>query len=145
MPKFRSGPSAAYAASLAANEVQKQSARVPPPPPPLTAYIYALVDPLSHLVRYVGQTTNLDARYLSHCSGKDKCTGEWVRSLPQSPTLVILQTVEHKKVKRNELPDITETIAVETKWLKRFRRTIINKRTRENSVHTWDCLTNPDE
>lgn len=142
MPKFRSGPSAVYAASLAANEVQKQTARVAPP---LTSHIYALVDPLSHLVRYVGQTTNLDARYLSHCSGKDKCTGEWVRSLPQSPTLVILQTVEHKKVKRNELPDITETIAVETKWLKRFRRTIINKRTRENSRTTWDWLVNPGE
>jgi len=37
-------------------------------------YIYALVDPLTHIVRYVGQTGNLDSRYRVHCSGRDSAT-----------------------------------------------------------------------
>jgi predicted GIY-YIG superfamily endonuclease len=142
MPKFKSGPSVGYAASLAA-DAAKRSVR--PAPVSRTAYIYALVDPLTHLVCYVGQTENLKHRYFNHCSGKDACTGEWVRSLPQSPTLVILQTVECKRVPRNGLSDIKESTVAETKWLKRFRRTIINRRTRDNSAHTWDWLVNPDE
>jgi predicted GIY-YIG superfamily endonuclease len=55
-------------------------------------YIYALIDPLTHLVRYVGQTSDLDKRYRIHCSGKDAATGEWVRSLPQPPILALLET-----------------------------------------------------
>ena len=62
-------------------------------------YIYVLVDPVSHLVRYVGQTVNLDTRYREHCNG-DKCTGEWVRSLSQPPALILLESGEQRDIPR---------------------------------------------
>jgi hypothetical protein len=115
-------------------------------------FIYALVDPLTHLVRYVGQTMRMDPRYRVHCSGKDPSTGMWVRSLPQAPILVLLETVEQKIVPckglastRSNSQLIKASTIAETKWIKRFRRTLINTRTRENSRSTWDWLTNPDE
>lgn len=141
MPRFRSGPSASYAAALAADAAKKQAARAP------TGYVYALVNPLTHLVRYVGQTTDIDKRYRSHCSGKDVGTSDWVRSMRQSPILVILETVEHRTVpcKGSGAGSLNATTIAETKWIKRFRRTILNTRTRENSATTWDWLKNPDE
>ncbi len=33
----------------------------------------------------------------------------------------------------------------ETKWIKRFRRTLVNKRTRDNAPLIWDSLVNPTE
>jgi hypothetical protein len=39
--------------------------------------VYGLIDPVSHLVRYVGQTVNLDSRYWVHCNGKDHCPAAW--------------------------------------------------------------------
>jgi GIY-YIG catalytic domain len=114
-------------------------------------YIYALIDPLTHLVRYVGQAVNLKQRYWTHCSGKDACTGPWVKTLDQPPILVILETVNRTRV-RQKLPPKSGHIGrislgtiAETKWIKRFRRTIINRKTRQNSATTWDWLVNPDE
>ena len=115
-------------------------------------YIYALVDPLNHLVRYVGKTANLDARYRVHCSGKDGSTGVWVKSLPQPPVLVLLETVEEKTVPVKGVSSarcnsqlIQASTVAETKWIKRFRRTALNTRTRENSRTTWDWLVNSGE
>ncbi|MGE5113602.1 MAG: GIY-YIG nuclease family protein [Acidobacteriaceae bacterium] len=105
-----------------------------------TSCVYALVDPNTHLVRYVGQTQELEQRYALHCSASGGCTAEWVQSLvPLKPVLVLLAEVEHPDF--DNYP-VTEA---ETKWIKRFRRTILNVRTRQNSPSTWDRLTNPDE
>jgi hypothetical protein len=87
-----------------------------------------------------------------HCSGKDSATGTWVKSLPQAPALVLLETAEEKTVPikgiaaaRGNSQLIQVSTVAETKWIKRFRRTILNARTRENSRTTWDWLLNPDE
>ena len=104
------------------------------------SYVYALVDPKTHLVRYVGQTQQLEQRHAVHCSGSGGCTAEWVRSLmPLKPVLVSLAAVEHSFY--YSYPATVE----ETKWIKRFRRTVLNVRTRKNSPSTWDGLINPDE
>lgn len=114
-------------------------------------YIYALVDPTSHLVRYVGQAADLQQRYRSHCAGyESNTTSAWVKSLHQPPILVILETIEdadkrrHFRGVRNEHGVRICTVA-ETKWIKRFRRTLLNKNQRLNSAATWDWLINPDE
>jgi hypothetical protein len=111
--------------------------------------VYALVDPESHLVRYVGQTTDVIKRYREHCSGKSH-TGDWVRSLTAPPQLVILETVSDCLVrvpgstgKNNNKDFVKLGVSTETKWLKRFRRTVINRRMRDNSRTTWDWLVNP--
>src|SRR5271157_1261868 len=101
--------------------------------------IYALVDPETHLVRYVGQTTQLKRRYKRHCSAKDRCTADWVRSLDRAPQLVVLETARiapFPGTSRVFIPG--DTTRAETKWLKRFRRTIINRKLRDNSPTTWD-------
>jgi predicted GIY-YIG superfamily endonuclease len=99
-------------------------------------YIYALVDPTTRIVRYVGQTANLQERYALHCSGKEATTGEWVRSLVWvKPFLLILDTIT----------DSAKVTATETKWIKRFRRTVLNKKRRNNDRATWDSLVNPGE
>ena len=57
-------------------------------------YVYDLVDPVSHLVRYVGLTTRpIEERYRFHCKGwgKESPTAAWVRSLPYPPILVVLR------------------------------------------------------
>lgn len=46
------------------------------------SFIYALVDPLTDRIRYVGQTNDLERRYKEHCTIFDfslKC--QWVQSL----------------------------------------------------------------
>ena len=102
--------------------------------------IYALVDPKTHIVRYVGQTQQLDQRYAVHCSGSAGCTAAWVKSLaPLKPVLVLLAEVGHPYW------DSYPATECETKWIKRFRRTVLNERTRKNSPSPWDRLTNPDE
>lgn len=110
-------------------------------------YVYALVDPVSHLVRYVGKTTNrVDWRYKRHCSGADGSTGDWVRSLPHPPILVTLETGEEKALVMAtcRAAAVWASAAAETKWIKRFRRTVINTRFRDNCPRAWDRLTNPE-
>ena len=114
--------------------------------------IYGLIDPVTHVVRYVGQTSKLNARYRAYVSGKDQTTGAWVRSLPQPPHLVVFDTVEQKRVPRKRFAATAQatkyvhvSIIAETKWIKRFRRTLLNQKMRSNSASTWDWLVNPDE
>ena len=108
-------------------------------------HIYALVDPHSHLVRYVGQTAELHIRFRVHCNGKDPCTGQWVSQLKEKPVLVILETIEQKMWEPIHPHGSTELKHAETKWIKRFRHTVMNKNTRNNNSSSWDWLTNPDE
>lgn len=102
----------------------------------MSAYVYGLVCPDAHVVRYVGQTQYLRARYLEHCRGH-KTTEAWTRTLSAPPTLVLLEKVD---APGNEL--LRAARACETKWLKRFRRTVINKDMRHNDAATWDRLVN---
>lgn len=116
----------------------------------MQVYIYALIDPASRLVRYVGKTENLDSRYQAHCAGSDSATGAWVRSITARPFLLILETVDEGMVPLKAFPwslrpkHIPASTLAETKWIKRFRRTVINTRTKDNSKPAWDWLTNRD-
>lgn len=122
------------------------------------SYIYALVDPLTHLVRYVGQTVRLETRFRAHCNGQDSCTREWIAELTQQkqkPLLCILETIEEKEwvpvpgepLFEHEPSDphgLRSPRHRETLWLKRFRKTILNRKTRDNDSASWDWLVNPD-
>ena len=94
----------------------------------MTHYIYALVDPTTHQVRYVGHThKHPEARLHEHLSASQPIgyVHEWIRSLaPEQPTIIILQELEGTE---------SDAIRTETKWIKRFRRTILNRNTRNNS------------
>lgn len=111
-------------------------------------YIYGLVDPVSHLVRYVGLTTcSIERRYRFHCKGwaKESPTAAWVRSLPSPPILVLLEAAEEKPVTLADRQRVARASDLaETKWIKRFRRTVINKKLRDNCPAAWDGLTNPE-
>jgi hypothetical protein len=62
------------------------------------SFIYALVDPLTDRIRYVGQTNDLERRYKEHCTIFDfslKC--QWVQSLKTVgtyPTMMVLEVVD---------------------------------------------------
>jgi hypothetical protein len=108
--------------------------------------IYALVDPETHLVRYAGQTTRLASRYKEHCSGAYHATARWVRSLNDDPQLVVLETVTITPVPGTSCVYVpSDTTRAETKWLKRFRRTVVNTKLRANSPAVWDALVNPPD
>jgi len=57
--------------------------------------IYALADPRTGVVRYVGKAVNITARYRQHCKGGDQNPGPWVAWLWQvtrrRPLLIVLQ------------------------------------------------------
>lgn len=62
------------------------------------AVVYALVDPRDpERYRYVGQSTNPVARYLTHMSYPSNKVGAWVRSLRAEghvPAMLLVETVE---------------------------------------------------
>lgn len=69
--------------------------------------IYALADPFTHEVRYVGKAKNANARYKGHlCSRRSTPVYRWIKSLTKPPELVILascltddwQTVEKQVI-----------------------------------------------
>jgi predicted GIY-YIG superfamily endonuclease len=45
--------------------------------PSNVAYVYGLICPATHVVRYVGQTKCIRDRYLAHCRGQGG-TREWI-------------------------------------------------------------------
>jgi hypothetical protein len=114
--------------------------------------IYALVDPVAHLVRYVGQTMQPPAtRYRQHCEGHELTTGPWVWSLPAPPVFVLLEVGEMQRVavgsygQRKQRVEYTSSATVaETKWIKRFHRDLINRRLRDNCAQVWDALINKE-
>lgn len=94
---------------------------------PRTVSIYALVDPRTQQVRYIGQTCDIKKRYNninapSH-SSKSIALNEWVKSIKSSglkPIMVILQ-------------ETTQDIAgaLEQEWMIRFQQAgakLINQR-----------------
>jgi|SRR5579859_7556500 len=109
-------------------------------------YIYALVDPISGQVKYVGQCINPKKRLQIHTSPsiltRTSPLAVWLRGLPTKPWMVILETVECTASRHDS--NCAGTVR-ETTWLKRFRRTVLNKATRDNSASTWDALVNPGE
>ncbi len=99
-------------------------------------YIYGLIDPRDYKVRYVGRTTKrMDTRLREHSfyvATDPRPVYVWLRSLGQSPWLVCLEVSSDRE----------GAITAETKWLKRHRLTVLNRRLRENHPATWDNLTN---
>lgn len=98
--------------------------------------IYGLIDPNTHEIRYVGQARNPHSRFSAHLS-RAKCKNtprdEWIRSLaPLLPILVILEHVDRKLA-----------AAMEAKWIKRHRRTVLNMT--KGRAAAWDDFVNPPE
>lgn len=87
--------------------------------------IYGLLDPVTHEVKYVGQSANPELRRQMHMSlakRGDKPVHHWVKGLlPLEPVLVVLERVENRRVRGVALASV-----MEAKWLKRFRRTMLN-------------------
>ena len=91
--------------------------------------IYALVDPNTNRVRYVGRTCKTVAQRLcGHLSpGKERESWpvyQWIRSLrPQEPIIVVLQEVEQIKTACGRPGQYEDSVAsAEVKWMKRFER-----------------------
>lgn len=95
----------------------------------MTVFIYGLIDPDTHEVRYVGQTRLPEARLKDHLSaaraGKEGPHYDWLRQLTQTPHLVILEPVENGRWGRGNA-SVSRASVMEAKWLKRFRRTVLN-------------------
>lgn len=59
-----------------------------------TAFIYALCEPGTRTVRYIGKSNNLKKRFRQHLKPRGKTyLGNWLRSLSSPPVLVILHEV----------------------------------------------------
>jgi predicted GIY-YIG superfamily endonuclease len=68
-------------------------------PPPIggwrRVFIYFLLDPETRLVRYVGKTENLKARYQSHLKEKSNChRSHWIQALARRGLKPVMQIVE---------------------------------------------------
>jgi hypothetical protein len=107
-------------------------------------HVYALADPATHVVRYVGKTRWVGNRYKAHASGNCPGTRAWVESLSAPPVLILLESGEDRRVQRQDGSGVQSSAFAETKWIKRFRRTLINRRLRESGPITWDWLCNPE-
>lgn len=112
----------------------------------MKATIYALVDPNTHQVRYIGQTrTSLARRMQTHRyrakRGRSTPVSEWIASLlPQLPVLVVLQQdVEYVVTGPREW---NAAIAAEAKWMKRFARSPLLCRVPVNDA-MYTSLVNP--
>jgi hypothetical protein len=91
--------------------------------------IYALVDPNTHQVRYVGQTCKTQKKRLyAHLSAAgrnfQKPVYDWIRGrAPEKPWIVVLQEIENKIIKSdNRTGYESAATAAEIKWMKRFQR-----------------------
>lgn len=60
-------------------------------------WIYALVDPRTDAVRYVGQTRNVERRYRTHCggSGTNAQMWAWLKELASLGLVPTIQILEH--------------------------------------------------
>lgn len=107
-------------------------------------FIYALVCPLTLEVKYVGQTIDLDQRTRGRAHGTTKRGPlyEWLKTLGyMKPYRVILERGINRRVeikesplrgkqdgRRHQFPYTTWlSSCLEAKWIKRFRRTVVNK------------------
>ena len=92
-------------------------------------HIYGLIDPRDHKVKYVGQSRDPERRLLGHLATAvhgTKAVHAWLRSLhPTLPVLVILESVAPRMVRLGAYL-VNSASVMEAKWLKRFRRTVLN-------------------
>lgn len=74
--------------------------------------VYALIDPNTNLVRYVGRSVNIGSRFTSHkSSSRDYPVNRWIKKLKsefKSPLIKILEI--HPKPEK-----------IEAKWIKHYR------------------------
>ena len=74
----------------------------------MSVYIYGLVDPETHEIRYIGKANDAKVRYRQHCKLKDQCNDHkdgWIKSLHAKglePELVIIETVNNKNWEKRE-------------------------------------------
>lgn len=60
-----------------------------------TTFIYALKEPDTGEIRYIGQTNNPHRRLITHSTTKEKChRGNWIRALKKSGQKPILEIVD---------------------------------------------------
>jgi hypothetical protein len=78
-------------------------------------FIYALTDPVTDEVRYVGKADRVKVRYVSHLreakSGKDSYKCNWIRQLinnGQMPKLIVLEEISQDEWKKAEIYYIKE-------------------------------------
>ena len=71
-------------------------------------YIYALKDPISGVIRYIGNTKNPKGRYRQHLKDAEKRSKtlkqNWIRSLSEKnmqPTMDIIEKIENDEEARN--------------------------------------------
>lgn len=95
------------------------------------AYVYALVDPTNYQVRYVGQCKDLHVRYIGHMNSAEwhgSPVYEWIRRIAAAkPQLVVLQPIPRNRqveIRPGQLRLLSSIL--EAKWVKRFRRTVLN-------------------
>lgn len=121
--------------------------------------IYALVCPITLEVKYVGQATDLNQRTQArtHAARQGDPVRDWIDSLGGylRPYRVILERGVNRLVRvkvsamrhgagRPSLgyKDVWLSSCLETKWIKRFQRTVLNRRVKQvDSV--YDALKNP--
>jgi hypothetical protein len=122
--------------------------------------IYGLVCPVTLEIKYVGQATDMNKRtqQLKHHS-HDNAVSEWIKSLGGYlfPYRVILERGVNRVVRVRVMAhrkagapgpspcgykDVWLSSCLETKWIKRFRRTALNRRAQQLPT-LYDALTNP--
>jgi hypothetical protein len=90
--------------------------------------IYALVDPITRDIKYVGRTRKHLIERLEHHLGAarrnvNRPVYDWIRSLfPAVPIIIKLQEVDNIWSSKDKSPAAT----AEFKWMKRCQRTILN-------------------
>lgn len=68
----------------------------------MKVFIYALIDPNTKLIRYIGQTTQGTSRIRPHQLGKDLCTRDWVRLLDKEVEWTILEECNKEDLNERE-------------------------------------------
>lgn len=121
--------------------------------------IYGLICPITLDVKYVGQTIDLNRRTRSrtHTRSGDPVAA-WIDSLGGylRPYRVILERGTNRVVRvkiaavrkpgagrtPSGYKDVWLSSCLETKWIKRFRRTVLNRRVKQIDA-VYDALSNP--
>jgi hypothetical protein len=121
--------------------------------------IYGLICPITLEVKYVGQSTDLKQRTRDRTHSRhDAAVREWIDSLGGylRPYRVILERGVNRVVRvkvnavrkpgRGRTPsgftDVWLSSCLETKWIKRFRGTILNRRSHQIPA-VYEALSNP--
>ena len=108
--------------------------------------IYGLACPKTHEIKYVGQCGCIEVRLPGHLAAakrRNRLLDVWIRSIrPQVPFVVKLEVVEDRRVRINGTSVSAASIA-ESKWLKRFRRTVLNEDKRQCQAYEH-FINNPE-